>query len=65
MKKIAIFTAYYIPHLGGVERYTFNLAKKLNQLGNEVIIVTTKYDDKLIEYEETEYAILRSIDLKQ
>lgn len=56
MKKIAIFSAYYVPHLGGVERYTFNLARKLNQLGIEVIIVTTKYDDELSEYEETEYA---------
>ena len=31
MKTIAIFSGYYLPHLGGVERYTYNLAKNLKE----------------------------------
>lgn len=56
MKKIAIFSGYYLPHLGGVERYTFNLASKLKQMGYEVIIVSLRYDLNLKEIEETECA---------
>lgn len=56
MKTIAIFSGYYLPHLGGVERYTYNLAKRLHTMGNKVIIITSRYDKKLKEIEETEYA---------
>lgn len=56
MKTIAIFSGYYLPHLGGVERYTYNLAKRLTLMGNKVIIITSKYDRDLKEIEETEYA---------
>ena len=56
MKTIAIFSGYYLPHLGGVERYTNNLAKKLKEMGNKVIIITSRYDQELKEIEETEYA---------
>ena len=56
MKTIAIFSGYYLPHLGGVERYTYNLAKKLNKMGYRLIIVTSRYDKSLKEIEETEYA---------
>ncbi len=56
MKTIAIFSGYYLPHLGGVERYTYNLAKKLNNLGYKIIIITSRYDEKLKEIEKTEYA---------
>lgn len=56
MKKIAIFSGYYLPHLGGVERYTYNLSKKLKEMGYETIIVTTRYDKELKEIENTEYA---------
>lgn len=40
-KRYCIFAAQYFPHLGGVERYTYNLAKKLIERGNEVVIVTS------------------------
>lgn len=40
-KKYCIFAAQYFPHLGGVERYTYNLSKKLIEKGNEVVIVTS------------------------
>ena len=56
MKTIAIFSGYYLPHLGGVERYTYNLAKKLNNLGYKIIIITSRYDETLKEIEKNEYA---------
>ena len=40
-KRYCIFAAQYFPHLGGVERYTFNLARKLIEEGNDVTIVTS------------------------
>ena len=56
MQTIAIFSGYYLPHLGGVERYTYNLAKKLKNMGYKIIIVTSRYDENLKEIEDTEYA---------
>lgn len=53
MKKIAIFTAYYLPHLGGVERYTANLCKELKKMDYEVAVITCNYDN-LERIEETE-----------
>lgn len=44
MKKICIFSAQYLPHMGGVERYTYNLAKKLQERGNKIVIVTSQMD---------------------
>ena len=49
-KRYCIFAAQYFPHLGGVERYTYNLAKKLIEDGNEVVIVTSNVY-RLPEYE--------------
>ena len=40
-KRYCIFAAQYFPHLGGVERYTYNLARKLIEEGNDVTIVTS------------------------
>lgn len=40
-KTICIFSVNYLPNLGGVERYTYNLAKTLHLHGNEIIIVTS------------------------
>ena len=56
MQTIAIFSGYYLPHLGGVERYTYNLAKKLKNMGYKIILVTSRYDENLKEIEDTEYA---------
>lgn len=44
MKTIAIFSGYYVPHLGGVERYTDNLSKELVKRGYNVIIVASNYN---------------------
>ena len=40
-KKYCIFSAQYLPHMGGVERYTYNLARQLIKDGNEVVVVTS------------------------
>ena len=46
MRRILIVSAYYSPHMGGVERYTENLAKKLTELGNEVVILTSSNSER-------------------
>lgn len=43
-KKYCIFSAQYLPHMGGVERYTYYLAKELIKLGNKVTVVTSHMD---------------------
>lgn len=45
MSKICLFSAQFLPHMGGVERYTYNLAKHLVAKGDSVTIVTSQSDD--------------------
>jgi glycosyltransferase involved in cell wall biosynthesis len=52
MKKIGIFSGYYLPHLGGVERYVDKLSKGLRKLGYEVVIITSRHDDKFASHEQ-------------
>ena len=40
-KRIGIFTSHYLPYLGGVERYTANLAAHLKARGDEVVVITS------------------------
>lgn len=40
-KTFCIFSAHYLPNVGGVEKYTHNLALALAKKGNNVIIVTS------------------------
>ena len=40
-KDYCIFSAQYYPHVGGVERYTLYLSRKLIAAGNKVTIVTS------------------------
>lgn len=49
-KKIGIFAGYFLPHMGGVERYTDKLSAALAKMGYEVVIVTANHG-KLKEYE--------------
>ena len=44
-KVYCIFSAQYLPHMGGVENYTYNLAKKLVEKNKRVIIVTLNTAD--------------------
>lgn len=58
-KKIGIFTGYFLPHLGGVERYTDKLASSLKALGYDLVIVTSNHEN-LKNYEKNElYTIYR------
>lgn len=45
-----IFAAQYLPHLGGVERYTYNLARFLQRKGSKVVIVTSNVQ-RIAEHE--------------
>ena len=49
-RTICIFSSQYLPHRGGVERYTYNLAKHLTQRGDNVVVVTSMLPG-LKEYE--------------
>lgn len=58
MNTIAIFQGYFLPHTGGVERYTYNLAKNLSSKGYKIIIVTTRHKTELSAKENCEYATI-------
>ncbi|NRF95754.1 glycosyltransferase family 4 protein [Paenibacillus frigoriresistens] len=58
MKKIGIFTGYYLPHLGGVERYTEKLAEELRRLGFQIVIVTSNHEN-ISCYESDNHKIYR------
>ena len=53
MKRVCIFSAQYLPTVGGVERYTYNIARQLTMRGIKVTIVTSQVS-QLPEYEEKE-----------
>ena len=38
----AIFSAQYLPHVGGVENFTANLAAQLVREGDQVTVVTSR-----------------------
>lgn len=40
-KHFCFFSALYVPHMGGVERYTYNLARELIGMGHQVTVVTS------------------------
>ena len=44
-KPIILFSARYLPSVGGVEFFTENLGNRLAALGHNVTIVTTEQDD--------------------
>lgn len=48
---IAIFSGFYSPHTGGVERYTDKLAGALEDIGYNIVIVTSN-NDNLKTYEK-------------
>lgn len=57
-KTVAIFTGYFLPFLGGIERYTDKLAEHLQSLGYKIIIVTSNYD-RFENEEKGKYHIFR------
>lgn len=38
------FAPQFLPHMGGVERYTYNLAKNLTERGRRVLVITSLVD---------------------
>lgn len=44
MHTYAIFSARYLPQVGGVENFTYNLAHKLASQGDKVVIVSCRLD---------------------
>lgn len=39
-KSYCIFAAQFLPHMGGIENYTYNISRELLRRGNEVVVVT-------------------------
>ena len=44
-KSICFFSAYFYPHIGGVERYTFQLSMELHKMGYDIKVVTFNTDN--------------------
>ncbi len=53
-KTILIFSAQYLPHVGGVEVYTASLAKEIEKMGHHAIIVTNNLSS-LAEHETLDF----------
>ncbi|MDD3430182.1 MAG: glycosyltransferase, partial [Oscillospiraceae bacterium] len=56
-KTYCFFSAQYLPTVGGVERYTYNLAKLLCSRGNKAIVVTSQLSH-MPSYEVDENGII-------
>ena len=61
-RRIVFFSAYYPPHLGGVEKFTQNLSKALTKMGHEVLIVTSSLN-KPADIAEKEDKKIRVIEI--
>ncbi len=59
MGGVTLFSSHFPPHLGGVERYTENLARALAARGRRVTVVTTDISGGAPEEERDGYRILR------
>lgn len=58
-KRICIFSAFYEPHFGGVERYVKELSLALNKLGYEILIITSNTDNLELDTIEYNLRIIR------
>lgn len=52
MKRYLFFSAQFLPHMGGVENYTYHLSRKLIEKGNKVTVVTSMNTDGAKAYED-------------
>ena len=43
-KSICLVSSQYLPHIGGVENYVFNLSRELASRGHEVTIITSQIE---------------------
>lgn len=48
---IIFLTHYYYPHIGGVEKHVYEVGKSLTKKGNNITVVTEKYEKNLKERE--------------
>ncbi|MEQ9764772.1 glycosyltransferase family 4 protein [Streptococcus sp. ZJ151] len=53
-KTVVFFSGFYLPFLGGVERFTEKLTKHLVEAGYNIIIVASKHDESLPSIEEND-----------
>ncbi|MGV3028760.1 glycosyltransferase family 4 protein [Streptococcus hyovaginalis] len=53
-KTVVFFSGFYLPFLGGVERFTEKLTKHLVEVGYNIIIVASKHDESLPSIEEND-----------
>jgi glycogen synthase len=60
MKNVFVFSSFYKPHLGGVEKYVENFYKRLPN--HKVTVVTSKYDKSLKKKEKDENLNIVRID---
>ncbi len=57
--RICIFTAFFPPHIGGVERYVEELSSALSAQGHEILIVTSNTENSSDEEIQSNITILR------
>jgi glycosyltransferase involved in cell wall biosynthesis len=59
--KIAIVAPYYAPHIGGVESHVHDVAKYLVDQGDDVTVLTSRYDKHLPRFERREGIVVRRV----
>lgn len=45
MKTMLIFCSHYFPHIGGIEKFTYNLSKYLNKKDVKITIITNNTEN--------------------
>ena len=50
--KVGIFMEFFLPYLGGIERYQDRLSEQLMLLGYDIFIVTSLHDESLPRFED-------------
>jgi len=56
---ICIFSAQYMPHMGGIENFTYNLSKALIHKGYKVTVITSNTDGLKTKNESEQIQIIR------
>lgn len=52
--RVLLVTARYLPHVGGTEIHTYEVARRLVEAGNHVTVLTTDLSGKLPQVDESE-----------
>lgn len=60
---IVFFSGYFLPFLGGIERYTDKLTAELKKQGYKIVIVTSRHDKQLPEHEVVDDREVYRIDI--